>query len=119
METFDFSLARLKHLTWNLKLRSFLDEGSRMTEAQATSARECELGRWLYSTGLASFPDILSVRQLEKVHREMHASVANVIRCQRSGNKVEAEHEFSKVAELSEKVFALLDEAERIIKASN
>src|ERR1039458_3667198 len=112
----DFVRARMKHMCWKLKLRNFLRGGSSLTEAEATSPEECDLGKWLRSTGYASFAEVPCLKQLENVHAEMHATVANVIRYQNSGNKIEAERKFLKVNQLSGKILALLDEAERSVK---
>jgi len=103
-------------MSWKLKLRDFLSGGSSLTEAEATLPEECEMGKWLRSTGYASFAKIPCLHQLEHVHVEIHAAVASVIRYQNSGNKIEAEREFLKVNQLSRKILALLDEAERSVK---
>ena len=47
MSTLDFALARSRHLDWKDKLKSFLEGRGTLSEAEATSHKHCELGKWL------------------------------------------------------------------------
>lgn len=107
----------MRHLSWKSRLKSFLDGQSSLTEAQATSPRDCDLGKWLYSTGLAKFGAMSCIKQLEKVHSEMHETVGKIIRLQNSGKKADAVQEFAKISPLSDKIIGLLNDAEQALKA--
>jgi len=113
MATLDFSTARLKHTNWKLKLRAFLDGKESLTEAQATSPKDCELGKWLYSEGLAKYSGFPEMKQLEKAHSELHASVRHIVSAKKLGNTHGAEEEFKKVGSTSDSIVALLTAIEK------
>ncbi len=46
MATIDFVSARIKHLNWKVRLRLFLDGIETMTQEQAVSHKDCDLGKW-------------------------------------------------------------------------
>lgn len=110
---FDFATARMRHASWKSRLRGVLDGKETMSESEATSPRDCALGKWLYSDGLQSFGSIPAMKTLESTHKEMHAAVRTVLRALNSGDKPGAEREFKTVSSLSEKIVQLLDEIER------
>ncbi len=113
MSVIDFSVARSQHIAWRTKLRDFLDGKGALTAAQATSPKDCDLGKWLYGTGIQKFGKTPGMNDLEKVHVDMHASVKQVIALKHSGKTSEAAQEYKKFEALSEKVIALLKEVEK------
>ncbi|MEZ5444267.1 MAG: methyl-accepting chemotaxis protein [Gammaproteobacteria bacterium] len=109
----DFSAARTKHLSWKTRLRGFLDGRESMTEAQAVSHRDCDLGKWLYSRGMAEYGQCSAMQQLEKDHAAMHALVKEVVRFKGAGESERAEAKFREIEPLSAKVVRSLDEVEQ------
>lgn len=109
MVAMDFSLARLKHLTWKMKLRAFLDGKEELTMAQAVSHKDCDLGKWLYADGLKRYSEIPEMHQLEKVHEELHATVKRIVEMKSSNNVELAEKEFSKIEKTSQDIISLLN----------
>lgn len=117
MTTLDFPLARLNHQVWKLRLRSFLEGKETLTETQAVSHRDCELGQWLYGEGLKQYGDISEMQQLEKVHADLHNKISMVIRLQHSGNTSRAKQEFNKITPLSNEVVSLLRAVEKKVQS--
>src|SRR5512139_228948 len=109
MAAIDFQKFRLKHMAWRLKLKDFLDGKGGLSEKQALSHRECSLGLWLYSEGLAQHKNLPEMTELEKVHKDLHDTVNRIISLKNSGKPEEAEREFQKIGPLSESIIALLD----------
>jgi methyl-accepting chemotaxis protein len=112
----DFSSARTKHLLWKTRLRAFLEGKESLTEAQAVSHRDCDLGKWLYSQGMRDYGHLPEMQQLEKIHAELHAVVKRVVRLKEADNIAEAEREFHKVEPISQKIIALLSVIEQRVK---
>ena len=112
MGKFDFAVARVMHIAWKSSLRSFLDGKESMTEEQAMSHKECDLGKWMYSDGMASYGTLPEMKELEKVHTELHTIVKRVIQLKQSGDSDSAENELAKLEPVSQKIFSLLVEIE-------
>lgn len=108
----DFSMAKLKHQSWKLKLRDFLDGKPGLTSAQATSHRDCDLGKWLYSDGLAKYGQVPEIKTLEKVHETLHKTVKSIMDLKTAGKVADAEREFQKIDGISKQIVDLLSAIE-------
>ncbi|MEZ5541418.1 MAG: methyl-accepting chemotaxis protein [Pseudomonadota bacterium] len=111
-EKMDFSAARLKHLNWKSQLRSFLDGKKSMTVAEAVSERDCDLGKWLYSSGLGHYGHLPEMSALEAEHCALHATVKNAIRLKQAGKLAAAEQEYTRLEQLSGRIVDLLHRVE-------
>lgn len=108
MKKIDFAVARVMHVAWKSGLRSFLDGKETLTEEQAVSHKDCDLGKWLYSEGMSKYGNMPEMKELEKVHVELHSVVKRVVQLKNSGNAPAAEQELAKIEPLSQKMFSLL-----------
>lgn len=115
MVTLDFVSAKLKHAAWKSKMRRFLNGEMTMSEAEAVSHHDCQLGKWLYSDGKANFSTIPEFRELESIHAKLHSYVRGIINMKNSGDVSGAENEFKSLDAASERVIQLLDELDRIV----
>ena len=115
MGKFDFAVARVMHIAWKSSLRSFLDGKASLTEEQAVSHKECDLGKWMYTDGMASYGTMPEMKELEKVHIELHAIVKRVVQLKQSGDNATAEKELAKLDPVSQKIFLLLVSIEKKI----
>ncbi len=107
--TLDFSLAKLHHQLWRMKLRLFLDDQEKLTLAEAVSHTECELGKWIYSTGQAEYGTESEMVNLERVHAHLHREIREVVSLKNSGKTDEAEAEYQKIVPLSIEVLDFLE----------
>lgn len=108
MKKSDFAVARIMHVAWKNGLRSFLDGKETITEEQAVSHTDCELGKWLYSEGMAKYGTMPEMQELEKVHTELHSIIKKVIFLKYSGDISDAEQELAKMEPISMKIVDLL-----------
>jgi len=113
MPALDFSTARMKHMNWRLKLRSFLDGRESLTEAQATSPKDCDLGKWMYSDGMTLYGSHPEMKDLERAHNELHATVKKIVQAKNGGKAGAAEQEFKKIEPISAKIDSLLAALEK------
>ena len=112
---FDFMAAKLKHTMWKLHLREFLDGKAGLTAAAATSHRDCDLGKWLYSEGLAKYGAIAEMRQLDAKHAELHAVVKRIMELKAAGQTADAEAAYAKIDPISKQLVALLASVEKSV----
>lgn len=117
MAKLDFQHWRIKHRTWRTKLKSFLDGEETLTREQATSHKDCGLGKWLYSGGLEQYRHIKEMQTLEKVHITLHDTVRKIISLKNAGKEAEAKTEYAKIATISDEVIELLTRIEEKAKA--
>jgi methyl-accepting chemotaxis protein len=105
--------AKAAHLAWRIQLRAYLNGKGSLSKDQAVSHKDCALGKWYYSTGLAEFEHVPEMGELEKPHAELHGLIHRIIELQETGRTADAEKEYEKVGPLSEQIVALLDAIER------
>ncbi len=115
----DFSLAKSKHLAWKVRLRGCLDGSEALSLDQAVSHRDCDLGKWLYSSGLAEHSHLPAMKELEKLHTEMHGNVQSCITHKNQNNEQAATQDYNAVASLSDKIVGLLSEIEQSVSGNN
>ncbi|MBF0457496.1 MAG: Tar ligand binding domain-containing protein [Nitrospirae bacterium] len=114
-EAFDFSNARSKHLLWKSRLRDFLDGKESLTEAQAVSHKDCDLGKWLYSKGIDKFGHLHEMQKLETIHEDLHTVVKQIVTLKNSGDSSGAEDQYLQIGPMSKTIIDLLTAIEKKI----
>ncbi|HID46157.1 MAG TPA: PAS domain S-box protein [Chromatiaceae bacterium] len=109
----DFATARTKHKLWKTRLRAFLDGDESMHEDEAISHHVCDLGKWLYSTGMREHGGMPKMQELEKTHAEMHTLIKQVIQAKHAGDSAKAEAVYGRVEKYSDQIVSLLEQLER------
>ncbi|WJW76425.1 methyl-accepting chemotaxis protein [Thiohalobacter sp. IOR34] len=112
----DFARARSTHLSWKTRLRAFLDGQEALSEAQAVSHHDCDLGKWLYASGLDQYGEFKEMKDLEQVHKDMHATIKRIVQLKNSGESEAAERLYGNIASMSQEVISLIDALERHVK---
>jgi methyl-accepting chemotaxis protein len=110
----DFASAKSKHLTWKSRLRDFLDGKESLSESQAVSHRDCDLGKWLYSQGMKRYGKHAEMQELETIHAEMHSIIRDVVGYKHADKTGLAEQHFEAVGPMSETIIELLSRLEEI-----
>lgn len=108
-----FAAACTNHKLWKTRLRSFMDGEASMREEEAVSHHACDLGKWLYSTGMREHGGMHKMQELEKIHAEMHAFIKLVIKTKQAGETDKAERMFARVETYSDQIVTLLEQLER------
>ena len=108
--TVDFGQAKIDHFAWKTALRKVLNGDKAMSEQEATSHEHCRLGKWVYGEGMRQFGHLKPMKELEAVHKDLHASVRKVLELYNGGRQEEARREYEKFERLSQEVVAKLDE---------
>lgn len=112
MNELDIPVAKLQHQRWRMRLRSFLQGEGSLTESEAVSHRDCDLGKWIYSSGLKEHGSLPEMQDLEKIHAELHSLIKKIIQFKNSGDPSKADEEFTKVGDVSNEIMGLLDKLE-------
>ena len=109
----DISLAKLKHKRWCLLLDSFLKGKESLSDVlsneEVNSHRDCDLGKWLYSVGLEKYSSTPEIKELERVHENIHTLIRKVAQLKNAGNSTAAETELQKMKAVSDDIIGLLD----------
>jgi len=117
MSKFDFMASKMQHSEWKEKMRAFLDGSVPMSEAEAVSHRDCELGKWLYSEGIYTYGAITEMQELEKIHAELHSYVRDIVTLKNSGDVSGAETRFHNLDSVSKTIMNLLDVLDKKVQA--
>ena len=117
MSYFDFHVFRLRHIAWKTKLKGFLEGRDTLTEEKAVSHKDCSLGKWLYAEGLKKYGEIPDMHKLEKVHKDLHTTVRQIISEKNRGDYLAAELEYKKIEPLSDEIVSLLTIIEKNVRS--
>jgi len=101
--------AKSAHLAWRSKLMSYLSGDIEIDQHQLASHRDCVLGKWYYSDGLANFSHIAEMQALELPHEEIHRVIHHVVELKAAGDDKKAMQEFEKITPLSQQIVNTLD----------
>jgi methyl-accepting chemotaxis protein len=115
----NFATIRFKHLQWKSKLRDFLDGKQALTEAQAVSHHDCDLGKWYYGDGMRDFGHIQEMKDLDGIHAELHSTVREIVTLKNSGDLEKAEEKFERIGPMSEEIVGLLNKIEAQVSFGN
>ncbi|MGB2606114.1 MAG: cache domain-containing protein [Candidatus Sulfotelmatobacter sp.] len=114
----DFAAVKTAHRSWRLKLRNFLDGRDNIAAERLASHHDCELGKWLYADGGAAYGHLPEFQELEKVHKDMHSMVKEVVELKNAGKTTQAEQRFLKVGQSADEVVARLTKLETMVAQS-
>lgn len=106
---FDFEKARVNHLEWVILVKDYLKGMAVLPEKEVVSEHDCDLGKWLYQTGLAKYESITEMKELEDVHKQLHTTVTNIINLNKLGHQNETEREAEKIEIYSKTIIGLLN----------
>ena len=106
----DVNTARLAHLRWELALEASV-EGSG-EHAPLQGHEDCELGHWIYGTGLARYGKHNSVWQLKSTHKRFHHLAAETAVAVAAGAQDQAREAMASVRRLSGEILYLLTSLE-------
>lgn len=106
-----FAMIKSQHRAWEKRLKAYFEGKGVMSEPEAFSHEDCDLGKWLYSEGMVKYGKIPEMQELEEVHVEVHVLVRKIAQLKHSGRLV-TEQEFEKVEIINKKIMSLLDSVE-------
>ncbi len=115
----DFASVRSRHLAWKAMLRSFLDGKSTLTESEAVSGHDCELGKWIDSHGLKDYGQLPEMQKLVKVHFRLHDVIKDIVHLKHAGKHDEAEICFNDVEPMGADIIRLLNALEQKVASKS
>ncbi|HUI65412.1 MAG TPA: methyl-accepting chemotaxis protein [Bacteroidota bacterium] len=109
-QTLDIHAAKRAHLAWRTRIQNLVAGKERIAEGDVVSHRDCQLGKWYYSSGQSELGNNDVFRKLGETHQEMHNLLRSVVKSWNEGRNREAKSHAEKVYDLSDRVIELLDE---------
>ncbi len=95
----DVNAARLAHLRWEMALEDLVDGKGGSTPLQGHE--DCDLGTWIYGTGLSRYGKSGAMWQLKSSHKKFHVLAADTLAAVAAGNTVRANETLESVRRLS------------------
>lgn len=111
----DFEQAKTKHLLFKSRLRSIL-YGAEIDNAPVVSQYECAVGKWIYGHALTRYGHIPEMRELEKVHADIHESARHLIGLFNGGKVKEARQGLESMEMVADALISLLSTIEIKLK---
>ncbi|MCC3157308.1 CZB domain-containing protein [Hymenobacter sp. 15J16-1T3B] len=111
----EFDAARLKHILFKARLRSFL-YGADGEEGPVRDPDECSLGHWIRDVALARFGHYLEAQQLDQLHRRVHEEANRLMDLHQAGHADEALRGLRATNPLTDEVLRLLNTLEHKLR---
>ncbi|WP_041042921.1 CZB domain-containing protein [Paramagnetospirillum magnetotacticum] len=106
----DVNAARLAHLRWEAALEATVNgEG---TQEPLMGHEDCDLGTWIYGTGLSRYGKLGAVWQLKTVHKRFHHLAEETLSACAAGKAERAVEKLAAVRKLSGEILFLLTSLE-------
>ncbi|OWP63842.1 hypothetical protein CDA63_06405 [Hymenobacter amundsenii] len=112
----EFDAARIKHLLFKSKLRSFL-YGSNTAEGPIRDPDLCSLGQWINQRVLLAYAHLPESRELDQVHRHIHTEANRLMDLRLSGRSDEATAGLGQINQLADQIVVLLHTLEASVQA--
>ncbi len=106
----DVNAARLAHLRWETALEALVN-GSR-TDTPLQGHEDCDLGTWIYGTGLSRYGKLGAVWQLKTAHKRFHHVAEEILAALAAGEQKRAVDLLDAVRRLSGEILFLLTSLE-------
>ncbi|GAC1381392.1 MAG: hypothetical protein NVSMB45_06120 [Ginsengibacter sp.] len=116
----DFKQAKVKHLQFKSNLRSILYGAAGIDEKPVLSQYDCTVGKWIYDYALVKYADIPEMKDLERVHGDIHKKAAELINLFKSNEIDKAKLGLADIENIADNLVALLEIIEhKISKKAN
>lgn len=106
----DWEVIKMQHITWRMRFRSMLNSGSgKLEEIQVKDHTQCDMGKWMHSTGIARYGEDPAFKILLDRHKEFHDVAAKGYNAYTERNLNEANHYLNDVTKISDDMLQLID----------
>jgi methyl-accepting chemotaxis protein len=102
----DFGAAISAHQAWKARISNYLKGREQLHAEDVSSHRDCELGTWLYGSGMKTYGHFEEIKSLERDHQQLHVQIKKVIEAHSSSNTDAAQRAYQEMLALSERVVA-------------
>ncbi|RSK47691.1 CZB domain-containing protein [Hymenobacter rigui] len=113
----EFDAARIKHLHFKSKLRSFL-YGSNTAEAPIRDPQQCSFGHWISGFLLPQYGHLPESRQLDNLHDKIHQEANRLMDMAQQGQREEAIARLAEINRLADQIALLLRTIEATVRSS-
>ena len=107
------------HTNWKHRIRAFLDGENSLTSEQASSHFDCDLGKWLYSTGKKNYGHLSLMITFEKEHENLHEIVKQILFLKINNQQSLAEAKYAELLESSDNIIKMLAKIEKLLVETN
>jgi len=114
-EKVSFEQARIKHATWKVTVRDFLDDKIKLESDKIVSHTLCDLGKWYYSEGKEKYGTLEAMRQMEVKHEKLHKIIRDIYDFKMCNDLDMVEDLYFDLMDTSDKVVFFLQQAENEI----
>ena len=113
----EFDAARIRHLLFKSKLRSFL-YGSDTAQGPIRDPEQCALGQWITQRALPTYGHLPEAHELDRLHRLIHVEGSRLMDLHLAGQSDAATTGLGQINALAESIVELLHTIETRLRAS-
>ncbi len=97
------------HLKWVERVEKMVYEGVMIPRNELVSHKNCALGQWYYSVGMATLGHLQSFKDIEPLHARLHQIASLAVDAMEKGDKTTAESLLAEMRGISQQIVAGLD----------
>ncbi|MCA9234392.1 MAG: CZB domain-containing protein [Planctomycetales bacterium] len=116
---FDATGIRSAHGQWRVKLAEMLAGKRKLATSELADHTQCAFGKWYCGDGQERFGHLPVFRQIEPQHAAVHALAREIFELYQTGELRTAAERLGGFPQLSAKLFASLDELERLAASAS
>lgn len=117
MDVIQLQAATIAHLHWKAKLSDFFHGVEKLRASEVSDHTNCEFGKWLYSVGLRALGRFDEMKEIEPLHKEVHAEIRQLILMSPEQRKsTEGREALDRFRAKSDRLVELLDTLEGKVK---
>ncbi|NVO85540.1 CZB domain-containing protein [Hymenobacter terrestris] len=113
----EFDAARIRHLLFKSKLRSFL-YGSDTAQGPIRDPEQCTMGQWITQRALPAYGHLPETHELDRLHRLIHLEGSRLMDLRLAGQPDAATAGLSQINKLADDIVALLHTIETRVRAA-
>ena len=95
-------------------MEGFLEGNESLSESEAISHHQCELGKWFDTQGQSMYGHIPQMNELGADHQQLHALIKQVVSKFHNGVRIDKTQIMINVRSLSDKIISHLTAIEKI-----
>ncbi|WP_177189676.1 CZB domain-containing protein [Hymenobacter actinosclerus] len=112
----EFDAARIRHLLFKSKLRSFL-YGSDTAQGPIRDPEQCAMGHWITERALPAYGHLPETHELDRLHRLIHTEGGRLMDLHLAGQSDAATSGLGHINKLADDIVALLTTIEARLRA--
>lgn len=102
--------AKAKHYLFKSKMRAYINGPNKVSEQLLIDHTACSLGKWIKEVGKVNFVSLNEIKELDKVHQEMHNKAIEIVHLKKQGLNEQAIEKLNDIELIGIRIMNTIDD---------